>query len=137
MRLGADHIEADLVPTADGCSWPGTRTSCPARPTWPAGRSSPTRRATRTVDGAAVTGWFAEDFTLAELRTLRAVERLPDLREENTLYDGRFAVPTLAEVLELRESLSRDTGREIGIHLELKHPSYFAGIGLRARGHRC
>ena len=130
VRLGADHIEVDLVPTADGVlvarhenELSGT-TDVARRPEF-AGR-----RTTRTVDGVAVTGWFTEDLTLAELRTLRAVERLPDLRTENTAYDGRFAVPTLAEVLELRESLSRDTGREIGIHLELKHPSYFAGIGL-------
>ncbi|HET6391942.1 MAG TPA: glycerophosphodiester phosphodiesterase family protein [Blastococcus sp.] len=129
VRLGADSIETDLVPTADGVlvarhenELSGT-TDVARRPGFAA------RRATRTVDGAAVTGWFAEDFTLAELRTLRAVERLPDLREENTLYDGMSAVPTLAEVLELRESLSRDTGREIGIHLELKHPSYFESIG--------
>jgi glycerophosphoryl diester phosphodiesterase len=129
VRLGADHIETDLVPTADGVlvarhenELSGT-TDVATRPEFAA------RRVTKTVDGAAVTGWFAEDFTLAELRTLRAVERLPDLREENTLYDRRFAVPTLDEVLGLREALTRDTGREIGIHLELKHPSYFEGIG--------
>ncbi len=130
VRLGADHIEADLVPTADGVlvarhenELSGT-TDVARRPEFA------DRRATRTVDGVAVTGWFTEDLTLAELRTLRAVERLPDLRVANTHYDGRFAVPTLAEILELRELLSRDTGREIGIHLELKHPSHFADIGL-------
>jgi glycerophosphoryl diester phosphodiesterase len=129
VRLGADHIETDLVPTADGVlvarheNELSGATDVASRPEFAS------RHATKNVEGVAVTGWFAEDFTLAELRTLRAVERLPDLRQENTFYDGMFAVPTLAEVLGLRESLTRDTGREIGIHVELKHPSYFEGIG--------
>ncbi|TQN44350.1 glycerophosphoryl diester phosphodiesterase [Blastococcus colisei] len=129
VHMGADYIETDLVPTADGAlvarhenELTGT-TDVAEHPEFAA------RRTTKSINGVAVTGWFTEDFTLAELRTLRAVERLPDLREENALYDGLFLVPTFGEVLELRETLSRTTGREIGVYVELKHPSYFDGIG--------
>jgi glycerophosphoryl diester phosphodiesterase len=88
------------------------------------------RRTTKVIDGVPVTGWFTEDFTLAELRTLRAVERLPDIREENTLYNGLSQVPTLDEVLELSARLSRDLDREIGVYIETKHPTYFDRAGL-------
>jgi glycerophosphoryl diester phosphodiesterase len=129
-RMGADVIECDVVSTADGVlvcrhenEISGT-TDVADHPEFA------DRQATRTVDGVELTGWFTEDFTLAELRTLRAVERLPELREENTLYDGLFAVPTLAEFLGLRADLSRELDREIGVYVETKHPTYFDGIGL-------
>jgi glycerophosphoryl diester phosphodiesterase len=88
------------------------------------------RQVTKTVDGEAVSGWFTEDFTLAELRTLRAKERLPLVRQQNTLYDGRWAVATLREVFQLRERLSTELDRPIGIIPETKHPTYFTAIGL-------
>jgi len=129
-RMGADVIEADVVSTSDGVlvsrhenEISGT-TDVAEHPEF-AGR-----RTTKTVDGVALTGWFTEDFTLAELRTLRAVERLPEIREENTLYDGLYQVPTLDEVLELRERLSRELDREIGVYIETKHPTYFDAAGL-------
>ena len=75
------------------------------------------------------TGWFVEDFTLAELKTLRARERLPKLRPANARYDGQFAIPTLAEIIALAKQRSAGTGRTIGIYPETKHPTYFAGIG--------
>src|SRR5437867_1761898 len=78
----------------------------------------------------ALTGWFTEDFTLAELRRLRAVERLPAARQHDTLYDGLFQVPTFEEILDLRSRLSRELGREIGVYPETKHPTYFRGLGL-------
>jgi glycerophosphoryl diester phosphodiesterase len=84
---------------------------------------------TRTIDGDTRTGWFTEDFTLAELKTLRAKERLPTVRQENTIYDGRFEIPTFDEVLQLREHLSAQLGREIGVYPETKHPTYFSSIG--------
>ena len=87
------------------------------------------RRTTKTIDGQAYTGWFTEDFTAAELRTLRAVERIPDVRQENTLYNGRYPVPTFQEVIDLARRLSGELGREIGVYPETKHPSYFASIG--------
>jgi glycerophosphoryl diester phosphodiesterase len=75
-------------------------------------------------------GWFTEDFTLAELKTLRAKERIPDVRPKNTDDNGRFEVPTLDEVLDLRARLSTEPGRPVGIAPETKHPSHFASIGL-------
>jgi hypothetical protein len=77
-----------------------------------------------------VTGWFTEDFTLAELKTLRAKERLPQLRPGNTRYDGQAEIPTLDEIIALAKRASRESGRTIGIYPETKHPSYFASIGL-------
>ncbi len=129
-RMGADVIECDAVNTADGVlvcrhenEISGT-TDVADRPEFA------DRRTTKTVDGVELTGWFTEDFTLEELRTLRAVERVPDLREENTLYDGLYAVPTVDEFLQLRAELSRELRREIGAYVETKHPTYFDGIGL-------
>ena len=88
------------------------------------------RRTTRTIDGEAVTDWFTEDFTLAELHTLRARERLPDLRPANTRFDGLWQVPTLAEIIALVRAKEGETGRTIGLYHEIKHPTYFAGLGF-------
>ncbi|WP_299954319.1 glycerophosphodiester phosphodiesterase [uncultured Modestobacter sp.] len=129
-RMGADYVECDVVSTADHVlvcrhenEISGT-TDVADHPEFA------DRRTTKTVDGVELTGWFTEDFTLAELKTLRAVERLPELREENTLYDGLFAVPTLDEFLELRTDLSRELRRDVGAYIETKHPTYFDGVGL-------
>lgn len=128
--MGADYIEPDLVMTKDEVlvdrhepEISGT-TDVAKRPEFAA------RKTTKNVDGTQVTGWFTEDFTLAELRTLRAVERLPKERQQNTLYDGRYQVPTFEEVLQLRETLSTRHGRTIGIIPEIKHSTYFHAQGL-------
>lgn len=134
-RMGADFMEPDLVPTKDGvliCRHEpeiGGTTDVSTRPEFAS------RRTTRLLDGVPVTGWFTEDFTLSEIKTLRAVERLPQVRQHNTLFDGRFEVPTLVELLELRRRLSRELGRELGVYPETKHPTYFqaAGLALEAR----
>lgn len=129
-RLGADFVEPDLVPTRDGVLVArhepeiGGTTDVAGRPEFAA------RRTTRTVDGQPLTGWFTEDFTLAELRTLRAVERIPELRQENTVYDGRYPVPTFQEVIDLTRRLSVELRRPIGIYPEIKHPTYFRARGL-------
>ena len=130
IRLGADYVEPDLVSTKDGVlvarhenEISGT-TDVADHPTFA------DRRTTKTIDGRDVTGWFTEDFTLAELKTLRAKERLPQVRPDNTRYDGRFEVPTLTEVLELVRQESRRDGRKIGVYPETKHPTYFDSIGL-------
>src|SRR5450631_3640883 len=129
-RMGADLIEPDLVSTRDHVlvarheNEIGGTTDVATHPEF-AGR-----KATKTIDGNAVTGWFTEDFTLAELKTLRAKERLPAVRQENTLYDGRFQIPTFAEILALRERLSKELHREVGVYPETKHPTYFRSIGL-------
>ena len=126
---GADFIEPDLVPTKDDVlvarhenEISGT-TDVAGHPEFAA------RRTTKTIDGQGITGWFTEDFTLAELKTLRAKERIPELRPGNAAYDGRFAVPTLAEIIALAKRRSAETGRTIGIYPETKHPTYFASIG--------
>jgi glycerophosphoryl diester phosphodiesterase len=88
------------------------------------------RRTSKVIDGVAVTGWFVEDFTLAELRTLRATERLPGVRPQNTLFDGKYPIPTFQEIIDLASAEERRLGRPIGIYPETKYPSYFASIGL-------
>ena len=65
------------------------------------------RKTTKTIDGITLTGWYTEDFTLRELSTLRAKERIPQIRQHNTMYDGRYKIPTFQEVIELRARLSR------------------------------
>ncbi|WP_205705395.1 glycerophosphodiester phosphodiesterase family protein [Kineococcus indalonis] len=129
-RLGADVIEPDLVSTKDGVlvvrhenEISGT-TDVAERPEFA------DRRATKTIDGVELTGWFTEDFTLAELKTLRAVERLPELRQESTVFDGAFEVPTFEEVLDERERLSKELRRDIGVIPEIKHSTYFDSLGL-------
>jgi glycerophosphoryl diester phosphodiesterase len=130
LEIGADVVEQDLVPTKDGhlvCRHEpeiGGTTDVAAHPEF-AGR-----RTTKTIDGVATTGWFTEDFTLAELKRLRAVERLPAVRPHNTVYNGRWTVPTFEEVLAWAEREGRRRGRPIWLHTETKHPTYFRGIGL-------
>jgi len=133
IRQGADHIEPDLVPTKDGVlvarheNEIGGTTDVDTRPEFA------DREQTKTIDGRQVTGWFTEDFTLAELRTLRAEERLPGVRPQNTAFDGRFDVPTFDQVLALvnRTNAKRPgTRNDVGVYPETKHPTYFQSIGL-------
>ena len=126
---GADFIEPDLVPTKDNVLVARHENEISGTTDVAAHPEFADRRTTKTIDGATVTGWFTEDFTLAELRTLRARERLPQLRLGNTRYDGQFTVPTLAEIIALAKRRSAETGRTIGIYPETKHPTYFAQIG--------
>ncbi len=129
-RMGADYLEPDLVPTKDGvlvCRHEpeiGGTTDVAKHPEFAS------RKKTVSLDGVIVTGWFTEDFTLAELKTLRAVERLPAIRQHNTIYDGRYQVPTFQELIDLRARLSEELGRELGVYPETKHPTYFAKPGL-------
>ena len=130
IAQGADFIEPDLVLTRDGVLMArheneiSETTDVASHPEFAA------RKTTRVIDGTSMTGWFTEDFTLAELKTLRARERLPRLRPGNTAYDGQFEIPTLQEILALVKDEEARTGRRIGIYPETKHPSYFAHIGL-------
>ena len=133
-RMGADYVEPDLVSTKDRVlvarheNEISTTTDVAVRPEFAS------RKTTKSIDGVSLTGWFTEDFTLAELKTLRAKERIPEVRQRNTIYDGRFEVPTFDEVLDLRRRLSRELGREIGVYPETKHPTYFRSIGLPLEG---
>jgi glycerophosphoryl diester phosphodiesterase len=130
LQIGADVVEQDLVPTRDGhlvCRHEpeiGGTTDVADHPEF-AGR-----RTTRTIDGVASTGWFTTDFTLAELKTLRAVERLPQVRQRNTVYSGRWEIPTFDEVLAWADREGRRRGRPVWLHTETKHPTFFRGLGL-------
>jgi hypothetical protein len=103
----------------------GTKTRSAARPTSPTHAGFADRKATRVIDGVPTTGWFTEDFTLAELRTLRARERLPAFRPDNTAFDGRDGILTFDEVVEIARAGSARTGRTISVAPELKHPVVF------------
>ncbi|MFD3518699.1 glycerophosphodiester phosphodiesterase [Streptomyces sp. NPDC058657] len=130
LDMGAHVVEQDVVPTKDGhlvCRHENDITGTTDVAAHPEFAS---RKATKRVDGVEMTGWFTEDFTLAELRTLRAKERIPALRPRNTLYDGRWQIPTLEEVLSWAEKEGRRRGRPVWLHIETKHPTYFRGLGL-------
>ncbi|ELS51921.1 putative Glycerophosphoryl diester phosphodiesterase [Streptomyces viridochromogenes Tue57] len=131
LDMGADIVEAgDLVPTKDGhlvCRHEpeiGGTTDVADHPEF-AGRKK-----TKVLDGVSVTGWFTEDFTLAELKTLRAIERIPANRPHNTLYNGRWEIPTFEEVLKWQDEQTRRRGKQVWIYPELKHPTYFRKLGL-------
>ena len=128
--LGADYLEPDLVATLDGVlvarhenEISGT-TDVADHPVFA------DRRITKIVDGTAVSGWFVEDFTYEELRTLRARERMPALRAANTAYDGREPIPSFDDVVALARQESERLGRPIGVIPEIKHPTYFRRLGL-------
>lgn len=127
---GADFIEPDLVMTKDGhlIARHGNvldlTTDVARRPEFA------DRRTTKVVDGVGVTGWFSEDFTLAEIKQLRAIERIPDVRPANARFDRQFQVPTLQEIIDLVKAHERALGRSIGLYPETKHPTYFQRLGL-------
>ena len=130
IRMGADAVDVDLVPTRDGALVArhepeiGTTTDVATRPEFAS------RRTTKVIDGTSATGWFTSDFTLAELRTLRAIERIPGTRPHNTLYDGRFGLLTFDEVLDVLDRLAAELRRPVGVLPEVKHSTYFASLGL-------
>ncbi len=121
---GADYIEPDLVPTSDGTLVARHENELSGTTDVASREEFASRQRTKTIDGRETTGWFAEDFTLAELRTLRARERLPGLRPGNARYDGLHPVPTLAEIVALVRAKEAETGRRIGIYPEIKHPTF-------------
>ena len=127
---GADFIEPDLVATSDGIlvarheNEISATTDVASRPEFAA------RKTTKPIEGAQVTGWFTEDFTLAELKTLTCRERLPDLRPASAKFDGQAPILTFQEVIDIARAGSIKAGRVIGVYPEMKHPGYFASIGL-------
>jgi len=124
-EMGADFVEPDLVSTKDGVLIARHENEIGA--TTDVASKFPDRKATKTVDGQSIAGWFTEDFTLAEIKTLRAKERLAFRSHE---FDGRFDVPTFDEVIDLAQQMGKELGRPIGVYPETKHPTYFRGIGL-------
>ena len=125
IDMGADVIEPDLVSTKDGVLI--ARHENEIGGTTDVADKFPSRKTTKQVDGQAVTGWFSEDFTLAEIKSLRARERLPFRSHQ---YDGQFLVPTFEEVITLAVRKGREVGREIAVYPETKHPTYFRNLGL-------
>ncbi|MDO9338438.1 MAG: glycerophosphodiester phosphodiesterase [Caulobacter sp.] len=134
VEQGADFIEPDLVLSKDGAlvcrheNEIGATTDVATRPQF-AGR-----RATKVIDGETLTGWFTEDFTLAELKTLRCRERLPQVRPGNTAFDGQDTILTFEEVVALAKAESARVGRRVGLYPEMKHPRWFASLGLPIEG---
>ena len=130
IEEGADYIEPDLVMTRDGVliarheNEIGGTTDVALHPEFAS------RRRTQSIDGETMTGWFTEDFTVAEIKTLRARERLPALRPRNSAFDGRFLVPTFDEILQLAKAGRPGGASKVGVYPETKHPAHFAGIGL-------
>lgn len=130
ISLGADYIEPDLVSTKDGVLVARHENEISGTTDVANHPEFANRKTTKTIDGVPISGWFTEDFTLSELKTLRAKERLPSVRPDNTQYDGLYEIPTFDEVLALANKESRKHGRTIGVAPETKHPTYFQSIGL-------
>lgn len=128
-RMGVDYVDVDLVPTKDGQLVArhepeiGGTTDVAAHPEFAS------RKTTKVIDGTKMTGWFTEDFTLAELKTLYAKERIPQNRPNNQLYDGRYRIATYQEVLDLTRRLGHELHRTLGTYPEVKHSTYFSSIG--------
>ena len=137
---GADIIEPDLVSTKDGVLVARHENAIAILNADGTVREATTDIATRaefagllttkTIDGTSVRGWFTEDMTLAQLKTLRATERIPTIRPANVAFNGQFQVPTLQEVIDLAKAKSIEKGRTIGVYPETKHPTHFKSIGL-------
>ena len=130
FALGADAVEPDIVATKDGVlvlrhenEISGT-TNVAAHPEFAA------RKTTKTIDGITLTGWFTEDFTWAELQTLRVVERLPALRQPSTSFDGHEGIVRLRDLMQIIDAASARFGRQLLMIAEIKHAAYFASIGL-------
>ena len=124
IKMGADYIEPDVVSTKDGVLVARHENEISGTTDVADHPEFADRRTTKVIDGQRVTGWFTEDFTYRELKTLNARERLPQVRPDNTAYDGDFKVPTLDQVLDLAQQ------RGVGVYPETKHPTYFDSIGL-------
>jgi glycerophosphoryl diester phosphodiesterase len=131
VEQGADYIEPDLVMTRDGVLIARHENEIGGTTDVASHAEFAARRRTQVIDGESMTGWFTEDFTLAEIKTLRARERLPELRPKNTAFDGRLEVPTFDEILEFARRVNQGrSGASIGVYPETKHPAHFTAVGL-------
>ncbi|HEY9650527.1 MAG TPA: glycerophosphodiester phosphodiesterase [Coleofasciculaceae cyanobacterium] len=127
IQMGADYIEPDVVSTKDGVLIARHENEISETTDVSDRAEFANRQTTKLIDGRKVTGWFTEDFTLAEIKTLRAKERLSF---RNHAFDGKFETPTLQEIIDLAKQKSQERGRTIGIYPETKHPTYFKSINL-------
>lgn len=141
IQQGADYIEPDLVMTKDGVLVARHENEISGTTNVAEFPDFASRKTTKVIDGASITGWFTEDFTLAELKRLRARERIPQIRPDNTRFDNQFEIPTLNEVLALVDSMNEQRvkaaqrsgqprPKPIGVYPETKHPTYFDDLGL-------
>lgn len=141
IQQGADFVEPDLVSTKDGVLVARHENEISGTTNVSEHTEFAARRTTKIIDGVAITGWFTEDFTLQELKTLRAKERIAAIRPDNTRFDHQFEIPTLDEVLSLVKSVNEQRAESarklgqgrpapIGVYPETKHPTYFDSIGL-------
>ncbi|MEH2038059.1 glycerophosphodiester phosphodiesterase [Nostoc sp.] len=130
IALGADYIEPDLVSTKDGILIARHENEISETTDVASHAEFAHLQTTKIIDDESKTGWFTEDFTLTELKTLRAKERIPQVRSQNTPYDGLLEIPTLQEIIDLVKVKSGEINRTIGIYPETKHPTYFQSIGL-------
>jgi glycerophosphoryl diester phosphodiesterase len=134
MRMGADFIEPDLVPTKDAVLISRHEndlthtTNVAVLPQFAA------RKTTKSIDGIPITGWFSEDFTLAEIKQLKAREPLPALRPQGAEHNDQYSIATLAEIVSLVKQFEADTGRKVGLYIETKHPTYFRYEGQTLDG---
>jgi glycerophosphoryl diester phosphodiesterase len=127
IKLGADYIEPDLVATKDGRLIARHEPNITSTTDVASHPEFASRETTKVVDGVAETGWFASDFTLKEIKTLRAIQPLAERPQQ---FNGRFKIPTLEEVIDLAKRWSKKLDRQIGVYPETKHPTYHAGLGL-------
>jgi glycerophosphoryl diester phosphodiesterase len=130
IQDGADFIEPDLVITRDGVLVARHENNIAETTDIARHPEFASRKTTKTIDGEAQTGWFVEDFTLLELKTLRAIERLGKLRPESSTYDGQFQILTFEEIIDFTAAESAARGRTVGLVPELKHSTYFTGVGM-------
>ena len=141
IELGVDYIEPDLVMTKDGVLIARHENEISGTTDVADHPEFASRKVTKTIDGVELDGWFTEDFTLAELKTLRARERIPQLRPDNERFNDKFTIPTFQEVLDLARGANyrfqleavekgEKTRRCVGVYPETKHPTYFQSIGL-------
>lgn len=130
LALGVDAVEPDIVISRDGVLVVRHDTEIGSTTDVADRAEFADRRTTKTVDGAELTGWFAEDFTWEELSTLRCRERLPRLRPGSATFDDEQPVLRLRDVLDLVAQAALDQGREIGVVLEIKHATYLTGLGF-------
>ena len=128
-RMGVDYVDVDLVPTKDGQLVARHEPEISGTTDVSKHPEFASRKKTLVVDGVPTTGWFTQDFTLAELKTLRAVERIPANRPHNTLYNGRYQIATFQEVLDLTKRLGKELHRTLGTYPEVKHSTFFHSIG--------
>jgi glycerophosphoryl diester phosphodiesterase len=130
VAMGADYIEPDLVPTKDGVLVDRHEPEISQTTDVASHPEFADRKATKVIDSVTTTGWFTTDFTLAELKTLHAIERLPAIRQHNTLSDGLWQVPTLQDDIDQARELSLKYHRHVNLVPEIKHSTYFSSIGL-------